>query len=218
MKQITVGRLNFHSASTVSLTVESRLSPQLLMFRLRALQPWRAAVRPQDRGQQRRGRVPPGLPPLLPHLRHQLPLHAGRPCRFLPLRLDLRQVRPDELSDDGLSHLCFGRFFRVSHHSPVNTERETFLAKIMLLKGFLWGPAGVIRLRHLQIYGRDGRNWRLCHGLCPGRGARRLQIHHADRGRHHDTFRHGRGLPGPGRLPGPRLENASDHHSHPSAG
>ena len=129
MKPITVGRLNSLSVPTVSLKEASRLSPPLLMFRLRALQPWRAGVRPQDRGQQRRGGVPPGLPPLLPHLLHQLSLHAGRPGRLLPLRVDLRQVWPDELSDDGLPHLCSGRIFRVSQQSTVETERDRFMVK-----------------------------------------------------------------------------------------
>lgn len=94
------------------------------MFRLQVVQPSRAGVRPQPPDQQPGGAVPAGLPPLLPHLPPQLPLHAGCPVWLLHLRLDLRQVRPDELSDDGLPHLRSGRLFRVSQ---LNSEGGIFL-------------------------------------------------------------------------------------------
>ena len=83
------------------------------MSSLREVRPVWTPVRPQPRDLKRGPGVWPRLPALLPEVSRQLSLHARSSGGLLSVRLDLGQVRQDELSDGRLPHLFALRVSRV---------------------------------------------------------------------------------------------------------
>ena len=169
------------------------------------MRPLRPGVRPQPRRLQRGPGLRHGLSALLPRVGGELPLHGRGPGGVLPLRLDLGQVREDELSHARLSDLFSLGVPGVritKHQENIKTSPQ----------GLLWGQSWTVWLRDVENLVGNGRHRGLRDSLRPGGGARRVAVHDGPGGGHHDPLLPGGGHPRPGRLPGAGLETASDRH------